>query len=114
VARRYREDEIDNNLHTELTQVVMFLLKISEIVPGIRDSCHRDAVENDVHIVAMSSLAAGHKTLLPQLVEELKGHGRDDILVVVGGVIPALRSKIGLRYEWDQRGRHRKKPRVLR
>ncbi len=49
----------------------------------------RDAVENDVHIVAMSSLAAGHKTLLPQLVEELKSRGRDDILVVVGGVIPA-------------------------
>ena len=49
----------------------------------------RDAVENDVHIVAMSSLAAGHKTLLPQLVSELKIRGRDDILVVAGGVIPA-------------------------
>jgi methylmalonyl-CoA mutase len=49
----------------------------------------RDAVENDVHIVAMSSLAGGHKTLLPQLVGELKQHGREDILVVVGGVIPA-------------------------
>ncbi len=49
----------------------------------------RDAVENDVHIVAMSSLAAGHKTLLPQLVAALKSHGRDDILVVAGGVIPA-------------------------
>ena len=49
----------------------------------------RDAVENDVHVVAMSSLAAGHKTLLPQLVAELKKRGRDDILVVVGGVIPA-------------------------
>ncbi|MBI5690868.1 MAG: methylmalonyl-CoA mutase [Verrucomicrobia bacterium] len=49
----------------------------------------RDAVENDVHIVAMSSLAAGHKTLLPQLVSELKRHGREDILVVAGGVIPA-------------------------
>ena len=46
------------------------------------------AVENDVHIVAMSSLAAGHKTLLPQLVEELKKLGREDIMVVVGGVIP--------------------------
>lgn len=46
------------------------------------------AVENDVHIVAMSSLAAGHKTLLPALVEELKKLGRDDIIVVVGGVIP--------------------------
>ena len=49
----------------------------------------RDAVENDVHIVAMSSLAGGHKTLLPQLVGELKKRGREDILVVAGGVIPA-------------------------
>lgn len=48
----------------------------------------RMAVENDVHIVGMSSLAAGHKTLLPQLVEELQALGRDDIMVVVGGVIP--------------------------
>ena len=47
------------------------------------------AVENDVHVVGMSSLAAGHKTLLPQLVAELKRLGREDILVVVGGVIPA-------------------------
>jgi methylmalonyl-CoA mutase len=49
----------------------------------------RQAVENDVHVVAMSSLAGGHKTLLPQLVAELKRLGRDDILVVAGGVIPA-------------------------
>ncbi len=49
----------------------------------------RQAVENDVHIVGMSSLAAGHKTLLPQLMEELKKHGREDIMVIVGGVIPA-------------------------
>ncbi len=48
----------------------------------------RQAAENDVHIVGMSSLAAGHKTLLPKLVEELKKLGRDDILVIVGGVIP--------------------------
>ena len=47
------------------------------------------AIENDVHVVGMSSLAAGHKTLLPQLVDELKKLGREDILVVVGGVIPA-------------------------
>jgi methylmalonyl-CoA mutase len=47
------------------------------------------AVENDVHVIGISSLAAGHKTLLPQLVEELKKLGRDDILVVIGGVIPA-------------------------
>jgi methylmalonyl-CoA mutase len=49
----------------------------------------RDAVENDVHVVAMSSLAAGHKTLLPQLVAALKAQGREDILVIAGGVIPA-------------------------
>jgi methylmalonyl-CoA mutase len=46
------------------------------------------AVENDVHVIGISSLAAGHKTLLPQLVEELKKLGREDIIVVVGGVIP--------------------------
>jgi len=48
----------------------------------------RHAVENDVHIVGVSSLAAGHKTLVPQLIEELRKLHRDDILVVVGGVIP--------------------------
>ena len=49
----------------------------------------RQAVENDVHAVAMSSLAAGHKTLLPQLRDELKALGREDILLICGGVIPA-------------------------
>ena len=49
----------------------------------------KDAVDNDVHIVGMSSLAAGHKTLMPQLCEELKKLGREDIMVVIGGVIPA-------------------------
>lgn len=49
----------------------------------------KQAVENDVHLVAMSSLAAGHKTLLPQLVAELAALGRPDILVIAGGVIPA-------------------------
>jgi methylmalonyl-CoA mutase len=48
----------------------------------------RMAVENDVHVVGVSSLAAGHKTLVPQLVEALKQEGGDDILVVVGGIIP--------------------------
>ena len=48
----------------------------------------RQAVENDVHVVGISSLAAGHKTLVPQVVEALKAYGREDILVVVGGVIP--------------------------
>jgi methylmalonyl-CoA mutase len=49
----------------------------------------RQAVENDVHVVGISSLAAGHKTLLPQLVEELRKLGREDIVVIIGGVIPA-------------------------
>jgi methylmalonyl-CoA mutase len=48
----------------------------------------RQAAENDVHILGISSLAAGHKTLVPQTIEELKKLGRPDILVVVGGVIP--------------------------
>jgi methylmalonyl-CoA mutase len=48
----------------------------------------RQAAENDVHILGISSLAAGHKTLVPQTIAELKSIGRDDILVVVGGVIP--------------------------
>ncbi len=48
----------------------------------------KQAVENDVHIVGASSLAAGHKTLLPQLIEELKKLGREDIMVIAGGVIP--------------------------
>jgi methylmalonyl-CoA mutase len=49
----------------------------------------RQAAENDVHVVGVSSLAAGHKTLLPQLLTELRELGRDDILVIAGGVIPA-------------------------
>jgi len=49
----------------------------------------KQAVENDVHILGVSSLAAGHKTLVPQVIEELKKHGREDIMVIVGGVIPS-------------------------
>ena len=49
----------------------------------------REAVENDVHVLGVSSLAAGHKTLVPQVIEELKKLGRPDILVIAGGVIPA-------------------------
>jgi methylmalonyl-CoA mutase len=49
----------------------------------------RQAVENDVHVLGVSSLAAGHKTLVPQVIAELKKLGREDILVVAGGVIPA-------------------------
>ena len=48
----------------------------------------RQAIENDVHVVGASSLAAGHKTLVPQLVAELKKQGADDIIVIAGGVIP--------------------------
>jgi methylmalonyl-CoA mutase len=49
----------------------------------------KQAVENDVHILGVSSLAAGHKTLIPQVMEELKKLGREDIMVIAGGVIPA-------------------------
>ncbi len=49
----------------------------------------KQAAENDVHLVGVSSLAAGHKTLVPQLLDELRQLGRDDIMVIVGGVIPA-------------------------
>ncbi|UOQ99188.1 methylmalonyl-CoA mutase [Hymenobacter sp. 5317J-9] len=49
----------------------------------------RQAADNDVHVVGVSSLAAGHKTLLPQLLQELRQLGREDILVIAGGVIPA-------------------------
>ena len=48
----------------------------------------RFALDSDVHVVGVSSLAAGHKTLVPQLIEELRALGRDDMIVVVGGVIP--------------------------
>ncbi len=48
----------------------------------------KQAVENDVHVLGVSSLAAGHKTLVPQVIEELKKYGREDIMVIVGGVIP--------------------------
>ena len=53
------------------------------------DEVARQAMENDVHVIGISSLAAGHKTLLPHLVDELKKLEREDIMVVIGGVIPA-------------------------
>jgi methylmalonyl-CoA mutase len=49
----------------------------------------KQAIENDVHVLGVSSLAAGHKTLIPQVIDELKQQGRSDIMVVAGGVIPA-------------------------
>ncbi|KQC28592.1 methylmalonyl-CoA mutase [Flagellimonas eckloniae] len=48
----------------------------------------KQAVENDVHVLGISSLAGGHKTLVPEVIQELKNYGRDDIMVIVGGVIP--------------------------
>jgi methylmalonyl-CoA mutase len=48
----------------------------------------RQAIENDVHIVGVSSLAAGHLTLVPELRRDLEAYGRGDIMIVVGGVIP--------------------------
>ncbi|MBZ0303465.1 MAG: cobalamin-dependent protein, partial [Anaerolineae bacterium] len=53
------------------------------------DEVARQAIENDVHVVGISSLAGSHKTLLPQLTDELAQQGRDDIMIVIGGVIPA-------------------------
>ena len=49
----------------------------------------RQAIENDVHVVGVSTLAAGHKTLVPQLIAALRAQGAEDIIVVVGGVVPA-------------------------
>ncbi len=49
----------------------------------------KQAIENDVHVLGISSLAAGHKTLVPQVISELKAYGREDIMVIAGGVIPA-------------------------
>ena len=48
----------------------------------------REAIENDVHVIGISSQAAGHKTLVPQVIEGLKEEGVDDIVVICGGVIP--------------------------
>jgi methylmalonyl-CoA mutase len=52
------------------------------------EECAKQAVENDVHLLGVSSLAAGHKTLIPQVIEELKKLGREDIIITAGGVIP--------------------------
>ena len=52
------------------------------------EECARQAIENDVHALGISTLAAGHKTLVPAIIAELKKQGADDIIVFVGGVIP--------------------------
>ena len=68
----------------------------------------RDAVENDVHVVGVSSQAAGHKTLVPELIAQLQKQGADDVLVVVGGVIPGagLRRAARSRRRGDLRAWH--------
>ncbi|MBU0983587.1 MAG: cobalamin-dependent protein, partial [candidate division Zixibacteria bacterium] len=76
-------------LRIELKDAIFETVIDQEIISLVPEETARQAVENDVHVVGMSSLAAGHKTLLPQLVAELRKLGRDDILVVAGGVIPA-------------------------
>jgi methylmalonyl-CoA mutase len=52
------------------------------------EECARQAIENDVHAIGVSTLAAGHKTLVPAIVDELKKQGGEDIVVFVGGVVP--------------------------
>ena len=66
------------------------------------EECARQAIENDVHAVGISTLAAGHKTLVPAIIEELKKQGADDIIVFVGGVIP--RQDYEFLYEADVKG----------
>ena len=70
------------NVRRATKGLAQYLLKTPE-------EAARQAVENDVHILGVSSLAAGHKTLIPQVIAELKKLGREDILVTAGGVIPA-------------------------
>ena len=66
------------------------------------EECARQAIENDVHAVGVSTLAAGHKTLVPAIIAELKKQGADDIIVFVGGVIP--RQDYGMLYEAGVKG----------
>ena len=77
------------------------------------EECARQAIENDVHAVGVSTLAAGHKTLVPAIIAELKKQGADDIIVFVGGVIPA--QDYGFLYDADGlgagvRGQHERRP----
>ena len=66
------------------------------------EECARQAIENDVHAVGVSTLAAGHKTLVPAIIAELKKQGADDIIVVVGGVVP--RQDYDMLYEAGVKG----------
>src|SRR5690606_38624211 len=74
VATAYTEDECDVDL--------------GPLVQTPAEAAKQE-VENDVHVLGVSSLAAGHKRLVPQVIEELKKYGREYIMVIVGGVIPA-------------------------
>ena len=78
--------EVIDHLDTYLDQFIQQAQAHGMVVH--RAAGARQAVENDVHVLGISSLAAGHKTLVPQLIEELKKLGREDILVIAGGVIP--------------------------
>ena len=69
-----------------IIEVMNFVANIRSLFPA---EAAKQAVENDVHVLGVSSLAAGHKTLIPQVIEELKKLGRPDIMVTAGGVIPA-------------------------
>jgi len=66
------------------------------------EECARQAIENDVHAVGISTLAAGHKTLVPAIIASLKAQGADDIIVFVGGVIP--RQDYGFLYDAGVKG----------
>ena len=66
------------------------------------EECARQAIENDVHAVGVSTLAAGHKTLVPAIIAELRKQGADDIIVFVGGVIP--RQDYDMLYEAGVKG----------
>ena len=69
-----------------IMEIMKFVANIRSLFPA---EAAKQAVENDVHVLGVSSLAAGHKTLIPQVIEELKKLGRPDIMVTAGGVIPA-------------------------
>jgi methylmalonyl-CoA mutase len=73
---------------SRLPLLILVLMLISGHLFQTPAEVAMQAAENDVHVIGASSLAAGHKTLVPQLIEELRKIGREDILVVAGGVIP--------------------------
>ena len=79
---------IDLPAHEKAGRIVVRQIDPAEVPPGQLTHQVRQAVENDVHIVGASSLAAGHLTLVPALKAELTKLGREDIMIAVGGVIP--------------------------